>query len=171
MTPVPLKKITVAEVFGYGRPADDAKLKAPTSHVHLLYVYGAVTSAVAKPSKFNPNEKVLIGRFEAVRVSDRQQFTAERLYLPDRDYQLQLATACAPNAETGEVNEPEFGFMIGYRPGNSPQGYVFTCEPMTDTRVQDRLANVRKLLSDSDILKRFNLPQLAAPAEASNKKK
>lgn len=54
--------------------------------------------------------------------------------------------------------------MIGYQPGNSQQGYVYSEEPMTDTRVQDRLSNVRKLINEGELLKRFNLPALAAPA-------
>jgi hypothetical protein len=160
--PIPLKKITTADVYAYGRPKGEEKLRVPDKYMLLLYVYGAVASAIVKPSKFDENQQVLIGRFEAVRVSDNQKFTSEQLYLPNKDYQTQLANACQPSAD-GVVNEPEFGFMIGYMAGNSPTGYVFSCEPLTDTRIQDRLANVRKLVSDTDILKRFNLPALAAP--------
>lgn len=164
--PIPLKKITTADVYGYGRAKGDEKLKVPAEHTLLYYVYGAVASSVVKPSKFDDNAIVLIGRFEAVRISDNQKFTSEQLYLPNNDYQKSLAKACEPNAN-GEIQEPEFGFMIGFMAGNSPMGYVFSCEPLTDTRVQDRLANVRKLVSDTDLLKRFNLKALAAPTPAA----
>lgn len=159
---IPLKKITTADVYAYGRPAADKKLRVPETHTLLLYVYGVVTAAVTKPSKFDEHQRLLIGRFEAVRVSDGQKFTGEQLYLPNRDYQNALADACKPN-DQGVVSEPEFGYMVGYMAGASPTGYVFSCEPLTDTRAQDRLASVRKLVSETDLLKRFNLPALAAP--------
>lgn len=165
MTPIPLKKITVAEVM----TQEFMKGTKPTSHTLLMYIIGAVTGAVQKKSKHKEDQKLLLGRFEATRISDRQVFTAERLYLPDNDYQEQLAKASAPTAD-GEVNEVEFGFMIGWRPqSSSPTGYVFSVEPMTDTRAQDRLASVRKLVNETDLLKRFNLPALAAPT--ADKKK
>lgn len=158
MTPIPLKKITVAEVMSQ----EFMKSQKPKEHALLLYVIGAVTGAVSKPSKHKEDQKLLLGRFEATRIFDRQEFTAERLYLPDNDYQEQLAKACV--TADGQVVEIEFGFMIGWRPqSSSPTGYVFTVEPMTDTRAQDRLASVRKLVKETDMLKRFNLPALAAP--------
>lgn len=156
--PIPLKKLTVAEVIG-----KDVLKTPPAKHELLCYIIGAVTQGVPKPTEYNADQILLLGRFEAVRLSDRQRFTAERLYLPDNDYQNQLAAAAKPT-DAGVVNEPEFGFMIGWKPqASSPTRYVFTCEPMTDTRVQDRLDNVRKLVTDGAILKRFNLPALAAP--------
>lgn len=162
MTPIPLKKITTADVMKYGK-AKEWKLVAPEGFVQLMWVYGAVSDALVKPSKFDANQKVLIGRFEAVRVEDRQVFTGQQLYLADKNHQNALAQVIEKAQSNGEVIEPEFAFMIGYQPGNSPQGYVFSEEPMTDTRVQDRLSNVRKLLNDGDLLKRFNLPALSGP--------
>lgn len=169
MTPIPLKKITVTDVIKYGKPAG-FKLLAPDSFVQLMWVYGAVADAIEKPTKFDPKQKVLIGRFECVRVEDRQVFTGQQLYLADKNHQLALAQVIEKGREAGEVVEPEFAFMIGYQPGNSPQGYVFSEEPMTDTRVQDRLANVRNLLSAGKLLERFNLPQLAAPVPTEARK-
>lgn len=171
MTPIPLKKLTMAEIVGKDL------LKAPGTNIHkqLAVIYGTVSSAAVKPSKFDENQKILLGRFEARNVITGQEYTSERLYLPDRDYQESLARACAPNPETGEVNEPEFGFVIGIRDhAKSPTGYTFTCEPFTDVKAQDRLDRVRKLVKDTDILKRFNLPALAAPEDdkpKSNAKK
>lgn len=165
-TPIPLKKITTADIVG-----KDFLKTLPKGHELLYYVYGAVTGAVTKPSKHKQEQKLLLGRFEAVRISDRQVFTGERLYLPDNDYQEKLAAASGPDKDTGEIREPEFGFMIGWRPqSSSPTGYVFSCEPMTDTKAQDRLSNVRKLVSETDLLKRFNLPALSAPAKDDKKK-
>jgi hypothetical protein len=164
MTPIPLKKITVADVMKYGK-AKDWKLIASEGFVQLMWVYGAVADALVKPSKFDANQQVLIGRFECVRVEDRQIFTGQQLYLADKNHQNALAQVVNKARESGEVIEPEFAFMIGYQPGNSPQGYVFSEEPMTDTRVQDRLSSVRKLLNEGDLLKRFNLPALAAPVD------
>jgi len=163
MTPIALKKITTKEIVG--------DLKAPDKFSQLYYVYGAVTGAKKQKGKFKDEEYVLIGRFEAVRVSDRQEFTAQRLYLPDTTYQDSLAmTVLTPTAD-GEVVEPEFAFMIGYdKHAKSPTGYAFTCEPMTDTRAQDRLSNVKKLLNDSKLLERFNLPALESPKVANIKK-
>jgi hypothetical protein len=163
MTPIALKKITTKDIVG--------ELKAPDKAMQLYYVYGAVTGAKSQKGKYKEKEFLLIGRFEAVRVSDRQEFTAQRLYLPDATYQDSLATTVlTPNAD-GEVVEPEFAFMIGYGPhAKSPTGYAFTCEPMTDTRAQDRLSNVKKLLNDSKLLERFNLPALEAPKVSSIKK-
>lgn len=167
MTPVPLKKITVADVMKYGKPKE-WKLVAPKEFTQLMWVYGAVSDALLKPSKFDAEQKVLIGRFEAVRVEDRQTFTGQQLYLADKNHQNALAQVIEKAQVNGEIIEPEFAFMIGFQPGNSPQGYVFSEEPMTDTRVQDRLANVRNLLNTGKLLERFNLPALNAPEKVAN---
>lgn len=162
MTPIPLKKITTVDVMKYGKPKD-WKLVAPESFVQLMWVYGAVADALLKPSKFDAQQKVLIGRFEAVRVEDRQTFTGQQLYLADKNHQNALAQLIEKAQANAEIVEPEFAFMIGFQPGNSPQGYVFSEEPMTDTRVQDRLSYVRNLLNTGKLLERFNLPVLPAP--------
>lgn len=170
MENVTLKKITVGEIYAYGRPSTDNKLKVPSEPTKLCYIYGAVTGAVIKPSKFDDKQQMLMGRFEGVRVSDRQVFTSERLYLPDNDHQNALAALCGPDEKTGEIREPEFALMIGYRAdGKSPTGYVFTVESITDTRAQDRLASVRQQLSSTKLLERFNLPAL--PDQSGGKKK
>lgn len=159
MTPIALKKITTKDVVG--------ELKAPETFTQLYYVYGAVTGAKEQKGKFKDKEYVLIGRFEAVRVSDRQEFKAQKLYLPDMSYQDSLAATVLTPTKDGEVVEPEFAFMIGYdKHAKSPTGYSFTCEPMTDTRAQDRLAAVKNLLGNAKLLERFNLPALAAPVVA-----
>lgn len=171
---IPLKKITPDTVMGYGVKVAEGqkfKLTVPDKHTLLFYVIGAVADALVKPTKYNATQKMLVGRFEAVRVSDRQQFASANLYLPDNNYQESLAQAVMKGRESGEVVEPEFGFMIGYQAGPSPTGYVWSCEPLTDTRVQDRLANVRKLVNESKLLDRFNLPALAAPVADTAKKK
>lgn len=173
METVPLKKVTVDTVMGYGvKVAEGSKFKliVPEKHTLLCYVIGAVADALLKPTKYNANQQLLVGRFEAVRISDRQQFSSANLYLPDNNYQNALAQSVIKGRENGEIVEPEFGFMIGYQAGNSPSGYVWTCEPLTDTRVQDRLSNVRKLVQDSKLLERFNLPALEAPKVANIKK-
>ena len=163
MEAIPLKKITTKEIVG--------ELKAPTKFTQLYYVYGAVTGAKEQKGKFKDKEYVLIGRFEAVRVSDRQEFKSQRLYLPDATYQDSLATLALTPTANGEVVEPEFAFMIGYDVhAKSPTGYAFTCEPMTDTRAQDRLAAVKNLLGNSKLLERFNLPALEAPKVSPIKK-
>jgi len=178
METIPLKKITTDMVVGYGIKMPEGqkfKLTVPDKHTLLMYVMGAVADALDKPTKFNAKQKMLVGRFEAVRISDRQSFSSSNLYLPDNNYQEALAKAVADGRANGEIVEPEFAFMIGYQAGSSPTGYVWSCEPLTDTRVQDRLANVRKLVSDSKLLDRFNLPALSAPeskvADISAKKK
>ena len=165
MDRTPLKKITVAEIMG-----KDFLKAPPKEHAQLFYVIGACTGAVDKPSKHRDDQKLLMGRFEAVRLSDGKTFTSERLYLPDNDYQEQLAKASGVDAN-GEVREPEFGFMIGWQPNTkSPTGYVFSCEPMLDTKAQDRLSAVRNRLSESKLLERFGVkPALAAPS--ADKKK
>lgn len=167
MTPIALKKITTKEIVG--------DLKAPEGFTQLYWVYGAVTGAKEQKGKFKEKEFLLLGRFEAVRVSDRQEFKSQRLYLPDASYQDALAHTVLTPTKDGEVVEPEFAFMIGYdKHSKSPTGYAFTCEPMTDTRAQDRLANVKKLLNDTKLLERFNLPALGGPeskvAEIGKKK-
>lgn len=159
--PIPVKKLTVSEIVG-----KDFLKTLPKEHTLLCYIYGAVTAGVQKGTKFKGDQKLLIGRFEGIRISDNQQFTSERLYLPDNDYQEQLTKACEVTAD-GEAREIEFAFMIGWRPqSSSPTGYVYSCEPMTDTRAQDRLSNVRKLLTDSKILERFGLKGLTGPSDA-----
>lgn len=155
MTPIPLKKITARDV-------NEGPLATPTTHTPLYVVYGVVTSTVAKKSKFNAGatEPLLMGRFKAVRARDRQEFTAERLYIPDRDYQNQLAAACF-NAETGEVNEISIAYSVGYKPSStSPVGYTFTVSPVIDYKVQDALADVEKQINFDKVL-----PALAAPVD------
>jgi len=170
---IPLKKITVDLIMGHGvklEPGKRFKLVVPEKHTLLFYVIGAVSDALVKPTQYNKEQKLLLGRFEAVRVSDRLTFSSQQLYLPDNNAQEALAQAVFKGRESGEIVEPEFGYMIGYQAGNSPTGYVWTQEPLTDTRVQDRLASVRNLVSSSKLLERFNLPALAAPEVKGGKK-
>jgi hypothetical protein len=173
MDTIPLKKITTDLVMGYGAKLAEGqkfKLSVPDKHTLLFYVMGAVADAILKPTKFNAKQQMLVGRFEAVRINDRQTFSSANLYLPDNNYQEGLAQSVLKGRENGEIVEPEFAFMIGYQAGPSPTGYVWTQEPMTDTRVQDRLSSVRKLVNDSKLLERFNLPALEAPKVSSIKK-
>ena len=167
--PIPLKKITVDAVMGHGVKMEDGKkfkLAVPEEHTLLMYVIGAVGDYVLKPSQFNAEQKLLIGRFEATRLHDSQTFTSSHIYLPDDDAQEALCAAIESGRKNGEVIEPEFGYMIGYQAGKSPTGYVWTVEAMTDTRLQDRLGSVRKLIDTSGMLAKFNLPKLPPPSSA-----
>lgn len=165
MTPIPLKKMTVKEVMEIGR--GDA-LEVPTGHTQLFVVYGVVTASIDKPTQFNKKEVLLMGRFKAVRAKDRQEFTSERLYLPDSDYQQQLAAANRPDKESGEVFEISLAYNVGYKPlPGSPTGYAFTVSPVIDYKVQDALADVEKQINFDKVF-----AALPAPAEdKSNKKK
>lgn len=154
MEAISLKKLTIASIL------EPRTLSVPANPERLCVIYGAATGATVKPTKFNKEQKVLIGRFEAVRASDRQVFNSQFLYLPDNTYQEQIANMCT-NFETGETKEISFGFAISFKAGASPTGYVFTMEPMTDQKAQDALADVRKTLMPN--LDKF-LPALAAPA-------
>jgi len=159
MTPIPLKKITAKDVMEVEK---GKLLQVPDKHTQLFVVYGVVTASLKKPSKHDANQMLLMGRFKAVRASDRQEFTSQQLYLPDRDYQNQLATANCPDRETGEVNEISLAFNVGYKAGASPTGYVFTCEPVIDYKVQDALADVEKQINFDKVL-----PALAGPASSA----
>lgn len=152
----PLKKLTPGTVMGVKK---DDRLPVPESHTVLYTVYGVVTGVIDKPTQHNKNQKLLMGRFEAVRASDRQTYTSLQLYLPDNNYQEQLAAACR-NKDTGEISEISCAFLIGYKAGASPTGYVWTVEPVLDTKAQDALADVRKMMPFDKIL-----PALAAPSQ------
>lgn len=161
MSPIPLKKIAVKEVMETPK-GQNLAIPEAGAHVQLFVVYGVVTASIKKPSKHDPNQMLLMGRFKAVRASDRKEFSAEQLYLPDRDYQNQLAAANCPDRSTGEVNEISVAYNIGYKAGASPTGYVFTCQPVIDYKVQDALADVEKQINFDKVL-----PALAAPASGS----
>lgn len=160
MTPIPLKRLTPRDI-------NEGPLPVPLVHTQLFIVYGVVTASVQKKSKFDVTrtEPMLMGRFKAVRARDRQEFTGERLYLPDRDYQTQIANANCPDRETGEVNEISIAYNIGYKPASSsPAGYTFTVQPVIDYKVQDALADVEKQINFDKVL-----PALAAPEKMAEK--
>lgn len=168
MTPTPLKKMTVKEIMEIGR---GGALEIPKEHTQLAVIYGVVTASIAKPTQFNKNEVLLMGRFKAVRAKDRQEFTAERLYLPDSDYQKQLAQANCPDRDSGEVFEINFAYNVGYKPlPGSPTGYAFTCSPVIDYKVQDALADVEKQINFDKVLPALAAPSAEKPADGGKKK-
>lgn len=122
------------------------KLPMPKAPTKLYVVYGAANGLVAKPTNFDADQFAIAGRFEAVRASDRQTFSSEYLYLPG-DAHDRIVTALNPNKDTGLIPELTLAFEVGYGPGESPTGYVFTCSPVLDTKAQDALADARKQVS------------------------
>lgn len=158
----PLKKMSVATIMETPR---GEKMQAPTAHTPLCAIYGVVSGFAKSKSAFDSEDVVLIGRFEGVRASDRKKFSAEKLHLPDKTYQKQLAEAVKADAQ-GEVHPTRFGFNIGFAPmAGSPTGYNFTCVPMLDVKSQDALAEIRHEID----LDKFLPKLLAAPADKAKK--
>lgn len=135
-----IKKITPSTVMELQR---GAKLPKPEKATPLYVVYGAANGLVLKPTAFDSDQYAIAGRFEAIRATDHQTFSAEYMYLPG-DAHDRLVTALQPNKETGLIPELQIAFNIGYAPGESPTGYVFSCSAVLDTRAQDLLADTRK---------------------------
>lgn len=140
METIIVKKITPSQVMQLKR---GEKLPKPDKPTPLYVVYGAANGLVHKPTAFDQDQYAIAGRFEAIRATDHQPFSAEYLYLPG-DAHDRLVTALRPNAETGLIPELQIAFNVGYGPGDSPTGYVFTCSAVLDTKAQDLLADTRK---------------------------
>lgn len=134
-----VKKITASSVMELKKLE---KLPMPKAHTPLYLVYGAANGLVHKPTQFDQDSYAIAGRFEAIRASDHQRFSAEYLYLPG-DAHERIVTALKPNPDSGLIPELQIGFNIGYAPGESPTGYVFTCSAVLDTKSQDLLADTR----------------------------
>lgn len=135
-----LRKITARDVMELGKN----KMPVPTEFTPLYVVYGVCTGLVAKPTQFDSDSYAIVGRFEAVRAKDHARFSSEQLYLPGdkHDYVVGLMQ---PNKDTGLIPEYQIAFNIGYGPDDkSAAGYVYTCSPVLDTKVQDALADTRK---------------------------
>lgn len=159
----PLKKMSTSSVMELAR---GEKMQPPTTHTPLCAIYGVVTGFAKSKSAYDPDDVVLIGRFKAVRAKDRKAFTAEKLHLPDKTYQKQLAEAVRPDTN-GEVHYVNFGFNIGFAPmPSSPTGYNFTCSPMLDVKAQDQFAEIEHQID----LDKFLPKLLAAPADKNAKK-
>lgn len=160
----PLKKMSTATVMEMPR---GEKMQAPAAHTPLCAIYGVVTGFAKSKSAFDPEDVVLIGRFKAVRAKDRKEFTAEKLHLPDKTYQKQLAEAVKPDAN-GEIHYVNFGFNIGFAPmPSSPTGYNFTCSPMLDVKAQDQFAEIERQID----LDKFLPKLLKAPEDKQAVKK
>ncbi len=145
--PKALRKLTPATIMELGRKA---KLPAPTEQTALYIVYGVAQDAQEKPTSFSDTQKVIYGKFVAIRASDQQKFTGDTLYLPE-PYHTRIANAVSPppvvDKKTGVVNrtpsqDVEFALKVSYAPGESPTGYVFTVEDVVENRANDRLAQI-----------------------------
>lgn len=136
-----VKSITPKMILELGR---GAKLAKPEKPEKLYIVFGVATGLVPKPTAFDADQFAIAGRFEAIRAKDQQRFAAEYLYLPG-DKHDQVVNLMQPNKDTGLLPEFELAFEIGYAPNaDSPTGYVFSCSPVLDTKVQDKLADTRR---------------------------
>lgn len=156
-TVFPLKKMSTATIMETPR---GEKMQPPNAHTGLYAVYGVASGLAPAKTQFDANGIVLIGRFKAVRAKDRKTFSAEKLFLPDKTYQSQIATFLKAD-ENGEVHPVKFGFNVGFSPmASSPAGYIFTCSPMLDVKEQDALAAIEHELD----LDKFLPKLLAAPA-------
>ncbi len=153
-----VKKITASTVMELKKTE---KLPVPKTQTPLYVVYGAANGLVHKPTAYDVDSYAIAGRFEAIRASDHQRFSAEYLYLPG-DAHDRIVTALQPNKETGLMPELQIAFNIGYGPGESPTGYVFTCSSVIDTKAQDLLADTR--LQVAGMLAKLLPPPQKAPA-------
>lgn len=152
-----IKKITPKDVMELGR---GAKLPKPESQTKLYIVYGVANGLVSKPTAFDADQFAIAGRFEAIRASDQQRFSAEYLYLPG-DAHDRVVTMLKPNLDTGLIPEFQLAFDIGYAPNaDSPTGYTFSCSPVLDTKAQDLLADTRKTI-DGMLAKLLPAPEKA----------
>lgn len=162
MKKISLKKLTPKDIMGYGKK--DFAFKVPEQRTFLYQVYGAVDRTREKGTQFNTDQKLLLGRFEAIRFEDGLIFEGTQLYMPDND--IQEALAASIKTDSGELVVSEFAYVVGFQAGKSPTGYTWIVDALTDTKTQDTLDSVRKLATDSKLLARFNIPALSAPATA-----
>lgn len=166
---VSLKKLTPKDIVGYG--VSDFAFKVPESRTMLYTVYGAADKFSTKGTQYNEGQKLLAGRFEAVRLIDNVTFEGSNLYLPDNDVQEGIAQAIKDQRDNGVLDPVEFAYIVGFQKGKSPTGYTWIVDALTDTKTQDALSSVRNLVSDQKLLARFadSMPKLAAPATAVKK--
>jgi hypothetical protein len=123
--------------------AKAGKIPVPKAREKLFIVYGVANGLIAKPSQYDADQMGITGRFEAIRASDQQRFSAHQLYLPGDSHDI-LVNALKPNLDSGLIPELRIAFEIGYEPGDTKTGYQFYCNPVLDTQTQDALAETRK---------------------------
>jgi hypothetical protein len=166
---VSLKKLTAKDICGYG--IDDFTFEIPPARTMLFTIYGAADKFSTKGTQHNKTQKLLSGRFEAVRLIDNVIFEGSNLYLPDNDAQEAIAQAIKDQREQGVLDPIELAYIVGFQKGKSPTGYTWIVDALTDTKTQDSLAGVRNLVSDQKLLARFAdampaaVAKLAAPAK------
>ena len=149
-----VRKISSKTVMG--------KIEAPTKQTNLFHVYG-----IAHKVRIGESDKgpwvALVGRFEAVRISDGQTFEAAQCFLPEPmssiiSEQLSITEPVldgdgkAVKDENGIVKTKRtsdsirFALEIGVKKSDSPVGYEYTTKPLMNPAEQDVLADLRKLL-------------------------
>lgn len=147
--PVSIRKMTPATVLEVGR---GGKLPKPSKLTALYVVYGVAEQAVVKPTAFDDVQKVIYGKFEAIRPDlaigdnfkrESAKYTSDTLYLPE-PYHTRIVGGLEPNKDTGEVRAVEFALKVSYKPNSdSPTGYEFVVEPVMPDANQDKMAAVR----------------------------
>lgn len=168
-SPQQLKKLTPAAIMGVAR---GDRLPKPEKTEVLFLVYGVVTKAIEKPTQFDKTQKLLMGKFKAVRASDRVEFESEMLYLPDSNYQQALADAVKPD-DNGEVHQANFALKVSIAPHpTSPTGYNYIVSEQLEVKAIDALADVRRQLDFDKLLPpRLGNDKPAAGADTGGKKK
>lgn len=156
-----LKKITVKGVL---ERKPTAALLGDANNFAIMTVFGTATSCKPEKHEFGDGNfseyNRFRGNFSAVRVSDGEEFRSGTLIMPDVAGDA-LAGVMA-DLEEGKASV-QFAFFIGIKNSESPIGYEYTAEPLTEPQEHDPLLQMRRqLLGDS------NTPKLAAPTEGEN---
>ena len=149
-----LRKISSKTVIG--------KVAKPKKQTPLFHVYGIAHKVRSGNSDMGP-WTALIGRFEAVRISDGQSYAAPQCFLPEPMSSMiaeqLLMTEDVVDADGKSVTDADgvqrtknlvdsirFSLEIGVKKSDSPVGYEYTTKPHLDPSEQDALADLRKLL-------------------------
>jgi len=123
---------------GYPKPFEPG-----VTYVPLFRVFGNANGV--KPTKSAYGESVkLVGKFEAVRISDGELTTAPMLILPSPMNEV-IAAAVTANPGGGGV---EFGFEVGVKPGTvrqgkAPSAYEWVTKNLIEQADADPLAALR----------------------------
>lgn len=143
-----IRKITIRDVFG--KIDIEELLKAEGKALKLVKVLGFCRKAVPGSSSMGDFVKYQ-GSFAAVNVQTGEEFRSGAMILPGVVQDLLLG------ALAGDVEEVEFGFIIGIRyDADAIAKYVYEVESLIAPKESDPLEMLAKQL---------NVAQLAAPAE------
>lgn len=156
-----LKKITVKGVL---EKKPTAALLGAVNTFAIMTVFGTATSCKAEKHEFGDGNfseyNRFRGNFSAVRVSDGEEFRSGTLIMPD--VAGDALAGVMMDLEEGKASV-QFAFFIGIKTSESPIGYEYTAEPLTEPEEHDPLRVMRKqLLGDA------SAPKLAAPTEGEN---